>query len=242
MEAPGRARPLRGLYLITPDERDTARLLARVAPLLAHAALLQYRNKAADRALRREQAAALLAPCRAAGVPLVVNDDWRLAAELCADGAHLGEDDGALREARAALGREAILGASCYDALARAEAAVAAGASYIAFGAFFPSPTKPHARRAHPDLLRAAGRFGLPRVAIGGITPENAGSLVAAGADLLAVISGVFDAADPVAAARAYRACFSGTGTHSIHGPSPQAGEGVARAASPSAQDEEDHE
>jgi thiamine-phosphate pyrophosphorylase len=198
----------RGLYLVTPDEADTARLVARVRPLLGQAALLQYRNKVAGAALRREQAMALRAPCRAAGVPLVVNDDWRLAANLRADGAHLGEDDGGLREARAALGADAILGASCYDDLARAETAAAAGASYLAFGAFFPSPTKPGAPHATPGLLRESAGLGLQRVAIGGITPDNAGSLVAAGADLVAVVSGVFDAADPVAAARAYLSCF----------------------------------
>src|SRR3546814_11269984 len=106
-------------------------------------------------------------------------------------------DDGALREARRALGDDAILGASCYDDIARAEAAAAAGASYLAFGAFFPSPTKPAARRATPELLAASARFGLPRVAIGGITPDTARQLVAAGADLEAVIRGVFDAPEP---------------------------------------------
>lgn len=216
---PQRGRALRGLYLVTPDDGDTARLCARVRAVIGQAALLQYRNKAADDELRREQITALLPLCRAAGVPLVVNDDWRLAAELGADGAHLGEDDGELRAARALLGEHAILGASCYDDLARAEAAAAAGASYLAFGAFFPSPTKPGARRAAPDLLRAAARFGLPRVAIGGITPDNARGLVEAGADMVAVISGVFDAEDPPAAARAYRACFA----HPQPGPSAQA-------------------
>ena len=202
--------PRRGLYLITPDEPDTARLLARVAgPLAAGTRLLQYRNKGADAALRREQAAALLPPCRAAGVPLIINDDWRLAAELGAEGAHLGEEDGALAQARAALGPHAILGASCYNEISRAETAAAAGASYLAFGAFFPSGTKPLARRADPDLLRASARLGLPRVAIGGITPDNGGLLVAAGADLLAVIAGVFDAPDPTAAAHAYGRCFA---------------------------------
>jgi thiamine-phosphate pyrophosphorylase len=205
--APGRS--LRGLYLLTPDENDTARLLARVRTVITQAALLQYRNKGADDALRREQAMALLPLCREAGVPLVVNDDWRLAADIGADGAHLGEDDGALHEARQALGGDAILGASCYDDIARAEAAAAAGASYLAFGAFFPSPTKPAARRAAPELLAASARFGLPLVAIGGITPDNARQLVAAGADMVAVISGVFDAPDPVAAARAYCARFA---------------------------------
>ena len=203
------AWPRRGLYLITPDEPDTARLLARVTgPLTAGPALLQYRNKVANAALRREQAAALLPLCRAAGVPLLINDDWSLAAELGADGAHLGEDDGELVQARAALGPQAILGASCYNEMARAEAAAMAGANYLAFGAFFLSGTKPLARRADPSLLQASAALGLPRVAIGGITPDNGHLLVAAGADLLAVIGGVFDAPDPTAAAHAYGRCF----------------------------------
>lgn len=201
--------PARGLYAITPDERDTARLLARVRAVVdAGACWLQYRNKTADDRLRREQASALLPLCRAAGVPLIVNDDWRLAAAIGADGAHLGADDGELGEARAALGSDALLGASCYDSLERARDAVTRGANYVAFGAFFPSPTKPHARRACPTLLQASAALGVPRVAIGGITPDNGRALVAAGADLLAVISGVFDAPDPAAAARAYRRCF----------------------------------
>ena len=219
---PHSGRALRGLYLVTPDDNDTARLLERVRAVIGHAALLQYRNKSADGDLRDEQAAALLPICREAGVPLLVNDDWRLAKDVGADGAHLGEDDGELRAARKLLGDGAILGASCYDDLARAAAATAAGASYLAFGTFFPSPTKPNARRATPELLHASARLGLPRVAIGGITPDNAPQLVAAGVDLLAVISGVFDAPDPIAAARAYRACF----THPHPDPPPHAGEG----------------
>lgn len=198
----------RGVYLITPDEADTGRLLARLQPLLAEGpALLQYRNKAAGPDLRRRQALALAEACARAGVPLVVNDDWRLALEVGAPGAHLGEDDGDLRLAR----REAPglwLGASCYDQLERARQAVAAGADYVAFGAFFPSGTKPGARRASPALLRDSAALGCTRVAIGGITPDNAAGLVAAGADLLAVIGGVFDAPDPVAALRAFRRAF----------------------------------
>lgn len=197
-----------GLYLITPDDGETERLLRRVAAVLPYATWLQYRNKDASAALRREQVAALLPLCRREGVPMIVNDDWRLACATGADGAHLGRDDGALHEARRALGGEALLGASCYDDLQLAHSAVASGAGYVAFGAFFPSPTKPRARAASPSLLRQAAGLDVPRVAIGGITPENAPSLVAAGADLVAVISGVFDAPDPVAAARAYRACF----------------------------------
>lgn len=202
--------PRRGVYLVTPDEADTARLRERLVPALAAGpALLQYRNKAASPALRREQLAMLLPLCRAAGVPLLVNDDWRLAAELGADGAHLGEHDGEIAVARAALGPAALLGASCYDDPERARRAAAAGASYLAFGAFFPSGTKPLTRRADPSLFAASAALGLPRVAIGGITPDNARSLVAAGADLVAVIGGVFDAADPAAAVRALRACFA---------------------------------
>lgn len=204
------AWPPRGLYLITPDEPDTERLLARLRPVLAEKpALLQYRNKPADAALRRRQASALLALCRGAGVPLVINDDWRLAAELGADGAHLGESDGTLAEARRALGPGLRLGASCYNDLALAQRARDAGADYLAFGAFFPSGTKPQARRADPSLLRDSAALGLPRVAIGGITADNAPSLVAAGAQLLAVIGAVFDAADPVAQVRRLQAAFA---------------------------------
>ncbi|MFT4197584.1 MAG: thiamine phosphate synthase [Pseudoxanthomonas sp.] len=203
------ARP-RGLYLITPDEADTARLLARVAPLLGPGVTwLQYRNKTADAPLRHAQAQALQALCEAAEVPLIVNDDAVLAREIGAAGAHLGEDDGALADARRLLGPRAILGASCYDRLDLAHAAVAAGASYVAFGAFFPTASKANTRRARPQLLGEAAPLGVPRVAIGGITPDNARPLVAAGADLVAVIGGVFGAADPRAAVRAYQACFA---------------------------------
>lgn len=198
----------RGLYLLTPDEIDTARLLARVTAVLPHATWLQYRNKAADAALRATQVAVLLPACRAAGVPLIINDDVGLALACGADGVHLGEHDGALRTARERLAPGVILGASCYDDLQLARDARDAGASYVAFGAFHPSSTKPGARHASPDLLRVSAALGLPRVAIGGITPENAPALVAAGADLVAVISGVFDAPDPVSAARAYRAAL----------------------------------
>jgi thiamine-phosphate pyrophosphorylase len=198
----------RGLYAITPDVADTAGLLARVAPVLPWTTWLQYRNKGAGEALRREQLAALRPACRAQGVALIVNDDWRLAAECGADGVHLGEDDGDLRQARAALGPAAIVGASCYDSLALARRAVEAGADYVAFGAFFPTSTKATTRRADPALLREAAELNVARVAIGGIAPDNAPALVAAGADLIAVVGGVFGAADPAAAARAYQRAF----------------------------------
>ncbi|OAX58068.1 thiamine phosphate synthase [Xanthomonas graminis] len=199
----------RGVYLITPDEADGERLLARVAPLLGHGPTwLQYRNKRADAAQRLAQATALQALCAQAGVPLIVNDDVALAQAVGAAGVHLGEDDGDLAAARAALGADALIGASCYDDLALARTAAAAGASYVAFGAFFATRSKLTTRRADPGLLHDAAALGVPRVAIGGVTPDNGGALVAAGADLLAVISGVFDAEDPRAALAAYRACF----------------------------------
>lgn len=200
--------PRKGLYLITPDQADTARLLRQVAPLLPYAACLQYRNKSADSRLRLEQAGALHALCSAAALPLIVNDDPRLAAMIGADGVHLGEHDDSITKARALLGNHAILGVSCYDDLGRAKAAAQAGADYVAFGAFFPSTTKPNARNAKPALLRRSAHLGLPIIAIGGITPANARELVEAGADMVAVISGVFDAPDPVAAAQSYRDCF----------------------------------
>ncbi|MCR8715313.1 thiamine phosphate synthase [Stenotrophomonas indicatrix] len=199
----------RGVYLITPDEPDTARLLARTAPLLAAGATwLQYRNKSASDALRREQATALQALCAAHGVPLIVNDDPALAQAIDAAGVHLGGTDGDIGAARSLLGPDAIIGASCYDQLANAERAVAAGASYVAFGAFFPTTTKVTSSRAHPDLLRQSAALGVPRVAIGGLSPDNVGPLIDAGADLLAVVSGIYAAQDPVATQRAYLARF----------------------------------
>ncbi|WP_240099831.1 thiamine phosphate synthase [Thermomonas flagellata] len=198
----------RGLYLITPDLADPAPLPARVAPLLPYAAVLQLRLKRAAAGAVAEVAHALAAQCRAAGVAFVVNDDPHLARAVGADGVHLGEHDGDLASARTLLGQAALIGVSCYDDLARAQRLADEGADYLAFGAFHPSPTKPQARRATPALLAAAAALGRPRVAIGGITPHNGRALVAAGADLLAVISGVFDADDPVAACRAYLTCF----------------------------------
>jgi thiamine-phosphate pyrophosphorylase len=199
----------RGLYLITPDDDDTTRMLARTAPLLAAGVTwLQYRNKSAGDALRHEQASALQGLCVQVGVPLIINDEVCLAKSIGAAGVHLGEDDGDIAAARALLGPQAIIGASCYDQLALAERAVAAGAGYVAFGAFFPTRSKTGTRQATVALLDDAKALGVPQVAIGGITPDNAASLVTAGADLVAVISGVYDAADPVAAVHAYRQLF----------------------------------
>ncbi|HYM86964.1 MAG TPA: thiamine phosphate synthase [Pseudoxanthomonas sp.] len=200
----------RGLYLITPDEVDTARLLARTAPLLVEGVTwLQYRNKTAGSALRHAQALALQELCAQASVPLIINDDVRLAKAVGAAGVHLGEDDGDIAAARALLGAQAIIGASCYDQLSLAESAIAAGANYVAFGAFFPTRSKTGTRQAGVELLAQAAALEVPRVAIGGITPDNGRGLVRAGADLIAVISGVYDAPEPIAAVHAYRQCFA---------------------------------
>lgn len=201
---------VRGLYLVTPDEADSAALLAAVARVLpARPALLQYRNKLADAAQRRDEAQALAAQCRAAGVRFIVNDDLALALAVGADGVHLGRDDGDPAAARVALGPGRLLGVSCYDEWARAERGAAAGADYLAFGAMFVSPTKPQAVRAPRELLgRARRELGRAVAAIGGITLDNAGEVVEAGADLVAVISDVFAAPDPLARALAYRRLF----------------------------------
>lgn len=199
--------PGRGLYAITDGPRPD--LLATVdAVLRSGAALVQYRDKGHDAPRRLDEAAALASLCRRHGVPLLINDDVELARASGAAGVHLGADDATIDTARAVLGPAAIIGVSCYDSLQRARDAAAAGADYLAFGAFFASPTKPHARTAGVELLRAARALGLPLVAIGGITPDNAPTLIAAGADFVAAISGVFGAPDPGAAAAEYTKCF----------------------------------
>ena len=202
--------PRRGLYWITAETPDTATLLRRAeAVLRGGAVLVQYRDKSTDAGRRREQASALNEACAARGVPLLINDDAALGAAVGAAGVHLGEDDLGIAEARAVLGAGAIVGVSCYDSLGRARSLAAQGADYLAFGAFFPTTTKVAPRRATPALLREAAPLGLPRVAIGGITPDNAAPLVAAGADLLAVVGALADAADPEAVARRFAALYA---------------------------------
>ena len=192
---------LRGLYAITPEPPDMAKIRAA---LEGGARLLQYRSKSPDRA----QAAALVRLAHDFGARVIINDDVELALKLGADGAHLGRDDGDLRAARRRLpGR--ILGASCYNDLSLARAAVEAGADYVAFGSVFASPTKPAAVRAPLALFARAKSLEVPLAAIGGITLANAPQVVAAGADLLAVITDLFEAPDVRARAAEYGKLFA---------------------------------
>jgi thiamine-phosphate pyrophosphorylase len=195
-----------GLYAITPDEPDTVELLRKVKlALLGGARVLQYRNKAAGKALRLEQAVALRELTSEFDVPLIINDDVMLAQGVAADGVHLGGSDGSLADVRAELGRGKLIGMSCYNRLALAHKAVSGGADYVAFGSFFASTVKPDAVAATPDLLRQAHReIALPLVAIGGITLHNGAQLFEAGADALAVISAVFSAKDIQGTARQF--------------------------------------
>lgn len=192
---------LRGTYALTPDDNLLPRLSALVeSALKGGIKWVQYRNKIAPKPLRRAQAAELLRICRAYGARLIVNDDIWLAIEIGADGAHVGRDDlpgGSLITAREALGSKRILGVSCYDDLDRAEIAIDAGADYVAFGSIFPSASKPQAARASLEILsEAKSRFDVPVVAIGGITTKNATQVIGAGADMIAVLSDLFDAMD----------------------------------------------
>jgi thiamine-phosphate pyrophosphorylase len=201
---------LRGLYGVTPDEADSARLMALVRFALAGGMrVLQYRNKVADAALRREQATALRALCCEYGAALIINDDLDLALTVDADGLHLGGEDGSLAAARARLGPNKLLGASCYRSLENAGRAIAEGADHIAFGSFFVSTVKPGAVRSSPSLLtEAKQKFNVPVVAIGGITLDNASQLIVAGADSVAVITALFGAPDVTLAAKKFNALF----------------------------------
>ena len=179
------------------------------AALDGGARVIQYRDKKSESRQREAIARALNALCREHAVPFLINDDVALAAIVGAAGVHLGRDDPDIAAARAALGDAALIGVSCYNELARAQSAQALGADYVAFGRFFPSRTKPQAVPATPELLRAArAALKIPIVAIGGITPENGASLIAAGADALAVIEGVFNQPDIRAAAERYARLF----------------------------------
>lgn len=208
------SKKLRGLYAITDSQLlADGKLLPYVeAALKGGARLLQYRDKSADDARRLREAEALRELCRQYDAQLIINDDAELAARLGV-GVHLGQSDGSLAAARALLGRKAIIGATCHARLELAATAAEEGASYLAFGRFFNSQTKPGAPAATTDLLnQARARFNLPLVAIGGIEPDNAGQLISAGADLLAVVHALFSApsaAEVERRARAFSALFA---------------------------------
>jgi thiamine-phosphate pyrophosphorylase len=197
------AAALGGLYAVTPETADTDALVRAVeACLRGGARLVQYRAKGAPPALALAQAGRLADACRRQGVPLIVNDSIDLALAAKASGVHVGREDASVAAARSAFPR-GIVGVSCYDDLARAAAAGASGADYIGIGSMFASPTKPGAVRAPLDLIaRAREASGLPVAAIGGIDAGNAAAVIAAGADMVAVISALFDAPDPERAAR----------------------------------------
>ena len=201
-----------GLYAIADTHYldDTQLLQAVTLAMEGGARVIQYRDKKHDAIQRKQQASDIAVLCRKQNVLFIVNDDVELAQRVNAHGVHLGRDDAALATARKQLGVAAVIGVSCYNELARALQAQAEGADYVALGRFFPSATKPHAVAASPELLRAAKqKIRLPLVAIGGITPENGAALIAAGADALAVIEGIFGQTDIRAAARRYAALFA---------------------------------
>jgi thiamine-phosphate pyrophosphorylase len=206
---PSTVLPEGGLYLITPDDSNSERFLERVLAVLSpEIAVVQYRNKLANADQIHEQAKVLLQHCRHLGIVFIVNDNILLAHEIGADGVHLGEYDGDLKTARDLLGPNSIIGISCYNSLALAEKAAVDGANYIAFGAVYASNTKPQARKAGLELFSQAAPLNLPMVAIGGISTDNAAQTLAAGANFIAVIGAVFDAADPVSEVQSFISRF----------------------------------
>ncbi|BCM26256.1 thiamine phosphate synthase [Methyloradius palustris] len=193
-----KSKKIKGLYAVTADEANTEHLLSNAkAALSAGINVLQYRNKTASKQLAAEQAEALLLLCREYNVPLIINDDVELALKIDADGVHLGASDGNLRDARKKLGEDKIIGASCYNRLEIAQFAAQNGVDYVAFGACFVSGTKPNAPKADLKLFTQAKQvLDLPIVAIGGITLENAPSVIQAGADAIAVIGALWNVSD----------------------------------------------
>ncbi|MYN15278.1 thiamine phosphate synthase [Rugamonas sp. FT107W] len=212
---------MQGLYLVTPNWDDTDRLLELTERALAAArraqpgvALLQYRHKEAGPQQRLDQAGALLALCRRYGVPFIVNDYVDLCEQTGADGVHLGGTDAEVAQVRALLGPDKIIGASCYGDLPRALQAQAAGASYVAFGGFYPSRVKQYAVTTKMEILdQARAAIHVPTVVIGGMTPENAAPLAARGASMVAAISSVYQADDPGAAVAAFLRLYAGDQT-----------------------------
>jgi thiamine-phosphate pyrophosphorylase len=201
---------LRGLYLVTPDWDDTQHLLSVTEQALnGGAALVQYRHKTASPELRHEQAAALLALCHRYDVPLIINDHLDLCLAINADGLHVGGTDISVATAREKIGQQKILGASCYGDLQLAKQAALEGASYLAFGGFYPSRIKKYPVTTPASILSDARReSALPRVVIGGMNYDNCQPLLAQGAEMVAVISSVYQAADPQGAARELAGLF----------------------------------
>ena len=199
---------MKGLYAIT--ESDSNNLLKNVRlALQGGVSILQYRNKNADTAQQAMEATALVSLCQKYNVCFIINDDIQLAKQVRADGVHLGRDDGSIGEARDILGDDAIIGVTCYQDIERAVNAEKSGADYVAFGSFFASPTKPNAPRADIELLQhARSQLSLPICCIGGITLQNADSLIEHGADMVAVISSLFAAEDIEQTARQFSASF----------------------------------
>ena len=200
--------PLRGLYAITQTKNKTADIIINevIAAIKGGAVVVQFRDKESSDAIYL--ADQLVKVCHEYKVPLLINDDIELAIKVGADGVHIGREDGAISEARDRLGADAIIGVSCYNFVEQAFDAQEQGATYVAFGRFFPSSSKPLAAPAELDTLRKAKfLLDIPIVAIGGILPENGGPLLTAGADLLAVIGGLFET-QPEQSARAYQALF----------------------------------
>jgi thiamine-phosphate pyrophosphorylase len=197
---------MKGLYLVTPDWDDTHKLLRLTeAALKGGAALVQYRHKTAGEDLRREQAHCLLGLCRSYQRPCIINDHIDLCLELGADGVHVGGTDASVARARAAVGANRIVGASCYGDIGLAREARKAGASYVAFGGFYPSRVKKYPVTTSSEIItQSKAEIALPIVVIGGMTPANAASLVALGADMVAAISSVYLAPDAEAASRAF--------------------------------------
>jgi thiamine-phosphate pyrophosphorylase len=200
---------MRGLYLITDGSTGNLLLEKVEQALRGGATIVQYRDKTSDAVRREQEARDLKSLASAHNALFIINDDVALAKAVQADGVHVGREDSALATARAYLGKSAIIGVSCYNQLPLALEAAQQGADYIAFGSFFPSPTKPHAPRASLEVLHEARQqLSVPICAIGGITLDNAASLLTNGADMLAVISDVFNAPDITHQAGLYRDLF----------------------------------
>ncbi len=205
-------KKLSGLYAITSSEMAQATDLTQQVEqaLKGGARIVQYRDKTTDQGRRLAETRKLLELCRRHSACFIINDDVELAAAVGADGVHLGRDDLDITSARARLGPAAIIGVSCYNQLDLAIAAQDAGVDYVAFGRFFPSTTKPQAVQAEIDLLSEAKQaLQIPIVAIGGITPENSAALIEAGADMLAVVQGLFGQQDIRAAAEQFHQQFA---------------------------------